>query len=139
MESIILIFIGLFALYYLSLKQDRMADTMFAETFDRFERRYNNVTYSCQASTVVKKKLFSFPGVPCFPSTNYYVRALCLTEHSDWFWFDADIRLMKLKTTRLTPASSQEASEALKDDPECLRRYFSDDKFSDNNPPAGQA
>ncbi|MET4694886.1 hypothetical protein [Endozoicomonas lisbonensis] len=128
MESVILIAISAFALYYLSLKQDHMADTMLAEAFDRFERRYNNVTYSCHESTVVKKKLFSFPDVPCIPSINFNVRALCLTESGDWFWFDASIRLMKIHSTSITPATSQEASEALKDDPECFSRYFSDKK-----------
>ena len=129
MESVLLIAVSAFALYYLSLKQDHMADIMFAEAFDRFERRYNNVTYSCHESTVVKKKVFGFPNLPCIPSINFAVRALCLTESGNWFWFDANIRLLKISSSRITPATSQEASEALKDDPECFSRYF-----SDNNP-----
>ncbi|AMO56053.1 hypothetical protein GZ77_04300 [Endozoicomonas montiporae] len=126
MESVILIAISAFALYYLSLKQDYMANLMFAEAFERFERRYNNVTYTCQDSTVVKKKLFSFPNLPCIPSVNFSVRALCLTENNEWFWFDASIRLMKVHSTCITPVTNEEASEALKDDPECFSRYFSD-------------
>ena len=129
MESVILIAVSAFALYYLSLKQDHMANAMFAEAFDRFERRYNNVTYSCHDSTVVKKQFFSFPGLLCIPAINFSVRALCLTEDGDWFWFDAKIRFIKIHSTSITPASNQEASEALKDDPERFSRYF-----SDNNP-----
>ena len=132
MESVVLIAISVFILYYLSLKQDRMANDMFAEVFDRFERRYNNVTYSCQDATVVKKKVFSLISAPVVPSVNYSVRALCLTEKGDWFWFDASIQLMKLNHSCITPATPEEASEALKDDPECLRRYFPDNNHANH-------
>ena len=132
MESVVLIVISAFVLYYLSLKQDHMADNMFGEAFNRFERRYNNVTYSCPNSTVVKKKVFSLISAPIIPSINYSVRALCLTEKGDWFWFDANIRFMKLKHTSITPATREEASKALKNDPECLQRYFPDNNHANH-------
>ncbi|WP_419536011.1 hypothetical protein [Endozoicomonas sp.] len=125
MESFILIVASIFALYYLSQKQDIMANKMFGHEFNRFERIYQNVTYSCQNSTIVRKQLVSGMPLPFVPSTSYSVRALCLTEDKNWFWFDASIRRMKLHRTSITPTNSKEAFNALKDDPEILHRYFS--------------
>lgn len=126
MESFILIAVSFLALYYLSQKQDQMADRMIGEQFIGFERIYNNVTYSCHDSTVVRKQINSAMPVPLIPSTSYYARALCVTEDSHWFWFDASIRKMKPDRISITPTSDEEAYQALKDDPEMLRRYFPD-------------
>lgn len=126
MESFILIAVSFLALYYLSQKQDQMANRMIGEEFTGFERIYNNVTYSCHDSTVVRKQINSAMPIPLIPSTSYYARALCLTEDGHWFWFDASIRKMKLDRTSITPTSDEEAYNALKDDPETLRRYFPD-------------
>ncbi len=125
MESFILIVASIFALYYLSQKQDLMATKMFGHEFNRFERIYHNTTYSCQNSTVVRKQITSGMPLPFIPSTSYSVRALCLTEDKHWFWFDAGIHRMKLNRTSITPTDSKEAFNALKDDPEILHRYFS--------------
>lgn len=124
MESILVIICCALALYYLTQKQDRAAETLIGEAFDRFERIYNSVTYSCQNATVVRKSLYSTIALPLIPSPNYKARALCLTEEGNWFWFDASIRYMKLRYTRITPTTEVEALEALKDDPEILQRYF---------------
>ncbi|KEQ18045.1 hypothetical protein [Endozoicomonas numazuensis] len=124
MESIIILFICGLALYQLSLRQDKMAEQMVAQSFNRFERRYNNVTYSCLDATVVKKQLHGFPSVPLVPSVNYTARALCLSDNNHWFWFDASIRNMKLCSTSITPVSLAEASDALSCDPEALSQYF---------------
>ncbi len=126
MESFILIVVSFLALYYLSKKQDQMANQLIGEIFDRFERRYNNITYSCHDATVVRKQMNSGMPLPLIPSTSYYVRALCQTEEGHWFWFDASIRRMKLDRTSITPSSDKEAFNALKDDPEAQRQYFSD-------------
>lgn len=126
MESFILIAVSLLALYYLSQKQDQMATRMIGEEFNRFERIYNNINYSCQDATVVKKQINSAMPLPLIPATSYYARALCLTQEGNWFWFDASIRRMKLDRTSITPTSDEEAFNALKDDPETLRRYFPD-------------
>lgn len=125
MESFLLIAISVFALYYLSQKQDQMADAMIGSEFTRFERIYHNVTYSCQDATVVRKQLVSAMPLPMIPSTRYDAKALCLTEEGHWFWFDASIRRMKTHRTSITPVSSEEALNALKDDPEIVQRYFS--------------
>ncbi|WP_067518336.1 hypothetical protein [Endozoicomonas ascidiicola] len=125
MESFILIVAGTVILYYLSQKQDQMADWMLGVEFNRFERIYQNVTYSCQDSTVVRKQVTSAMPIPFIPSTGYSVKALCLTEDKHWFWFDAAIRRMKLDKISITPSNSKEAFDALKDDPEILHRYFS--------------
>ncbi len=125
MESFILIAASVFALYYLSQKQDLMAHKMFGNEFNRFERIYHNITYSCQNSTVVSKRMVSKMPLPFIPSTSYSVRALCLTEEKHWFWFDASISRMKLDRTSITPTDAKEAFNALKDDPETLHRYFS--------------
>ena len=131
MESVIILFICALALYQLSLRQDKMAERMIADTFDRFERRYNEVTYSCPYATVVRKKIHGFPSMPLVPSVNYTARALCLTENNDWFWFDAGIRNMKLCSTAITPSNPSEASKALSDDPEILKHYFPKEKEAD--------
>ncbi|WP_257284612.1 hypothetical protein [Endozoicomonas sp. SESOKO1] len=125
MESFILIVAGIFALYYLSQKQDNMADKMLGHEFNRFERIYHNITYSCQNATIVRKQLTSGMPLPFIPSTTYSVKALCLTEDKHWFWFDASIRHMKMDRTSITPTNAKEAFNALKDDPEILHRYFS--------------
>ena len=125
MESFILIAASVFALYYLSQKQDLMAHKMFGNEFNRFERIYRNITYSCQNSTVVRRRMVSSISLPFIPSTSYSVRALCLTEDNHWFWFDASISRMKLNRTSITPTDPKEAFNALKDDPETLHRYFS--------------
>ncbi|WP_066016413.1 hypothetical protein [Endozoicomonas atrinae] len=125
MESFILIVASIFALYYLSQKQDIMANKMFGHEFNRFERIYHNTTYSCQNSTIVRKQLISGMPLPFIPSTSYSVRALCLTEDKHWFWFDASISRMKLNRTSITPTDAKDAFNALKDDPEILHRYFS--------------
>ncbi|MGI9276958.1 MAG: hypothetical protein ACR2PT_19190 [Endozoicomonas sp.] len=126
MESVIVIIVSAFALYYLSLKQDHMAGQMFADAFDRFERRYNDITYSCHDATVVRKLITGSINLPLVPSVNYTARALCLTDQGNWFWFDASIQWMKLSSTSITPATSEQASDALKDAPEILERYFPD-------------
>ena len=124
MESFILIVVSIFALYYLSQKQDHMANRMFGHEFNRFERIYNNVTYSCPDATVVSKQITSAIPLPLIPSIGYSARALCLTEDKHWFWFDATIRRMKPGQTSITPITPEEAFAALKDDPENLNRYF---------------
>ena len=126
MESFILIAVSVLALYYLSQKQDQMANRMIGEEFSRFERIYNNINYSCQDSTVVRKQINSAMPIPLIPSTSYYARALCLTKEGHWFWFDASIRRMKPDRTSIIPTTDEEAYNALKDDPETLRRYFPD-------------
>lgn len=124
MESFILIVVSIFALYYLSQKQDHMANRMFGHEFNRFERIYHNVVYSCPDATVVSKRITSAMPLPLIPSISYSAKALCLTEDKHWFWFDATIRRMKLDQTSITPITSEEAFAALKDDPENLNRYF---------------
>ncbi|WP_263079681.1 hypothetical protein [Endozoicomonas sp. Mp262] len=124
MESILVMIFCALALYYLSRRQDQVAESLIGEEFDRFERIYNSVTYSCHDATVVRKSLHSSVALPIVPSPNYHARALCLTEEGHWFWFDASIRYMKLSHTRITPTTQDEALEALKDDPEILQRYF---------------
>ena len=126
MESFILIVAGAVILYYLSQKQDLMADWMFGLEFDRFERIYQNVTYSCHDAIVVRKQMNSAMPLPFIPSTGYTVRALCLTEDKHWFWFDAGIRRMKLDRISITPTTPKEAFQALKDNPEILHQYFSE-------------
>lgn len=126
MESFILIVVSFLALYYLSKKQDQMANKLIGEEFSRFERRYNDVTYSCHDATVVRKQINSALPLPLIPATSYFARALCLTEDGHWFWFDASIRRMKLDRTSITPTTDEEALNALKDDPEVLSRYFPD-------------
>ncbi|WP_062268762.1 hypothetical protein [Endozoicomonas arenosclerae] len=128
MESVIILFLCGLALYQLSLRQDKMAEQMIGQTFNRFERRYNDITYSCLDAIVVKKQLHGFPSVPLVPSVNYTVRALCLSESKHWFWFDASIRNMKLCSSSITPASLQEACDALSNDPEVLSQYFPEKK-----------
>ncbi len=131
MESVLVIILGAFALYYLSQKQDQAAESLIGEAFDRFERIYNSVTYSCHDATVVRKSIHSAIAIPLVPSPNYNAKALCRTEEGHWFWFDASIRYMKLNRTSITPTTQDEALEALKDDPESLQRYF---PGSDNQP-----
>ena len=126
MESFILIIVSFLALYYLSKKQDHMASHLIGEEYSRYERRYNNITYSCPEATVVRKQINSAMPLPFIPSTSYYARALCLTEEGHWFWFDASIRRMKLDRTSITPTSDEEAFKALKDDPEVIQQYFPD-------------
>ncbi|MGI9279294.1 MAG: hypothetical protein ACR2PX_06655 [Endozoicomonas sp.] len=128
MESIIILLLCGLALYQLSRRQDKMAEQMIAQTFNRFERRYNDVTYSCLDAIVVKKQLHGFPSVPLVPSVNYTARALCLSDNNNWFWFDASIRNMKLCSTGITPASQPEACDALSSDPEMLNQYFPEKK-----------
>ena len=125
MEGFILIVASIFALYYLSQKQDITADRMFGHEFNRFERIYQNITYSCQNSTIVRKQLTSEMPLPFIPSISYSVKVLCLTEDKNWFWFCASIQRMKLHRTSITPTNAKEAFNALKDDPEILHRYFS--------------
>ena len=126
MESFILIVVSFLALYYLSKKQDQMANKLIGEEFNRYERRYNNVTYCCPEATVVRRQVNSAMPLPLVPSTSYYARALCLTGDGHWFWFDASIRRMKMDRTSITPTTDEEALKALKDDPETLNRYFPD-------------
>ncbi|MDD7805312.1 MAG: hypothetical protein PUP46_07105 [Endozoicomonas sp. (ex Botrylloides leachii)] len=124
MESILIIVIGAFALYYLNLKQDQAADQLIGEAFSRFERIYNGVIYSCYDATVVIKTINRGLTFPFIPSPNYHARALCQTEQEQWFWFDASIKYMKLNKINITPTSKEEAFQVLKDDPESLQRYF---------------
>ncbi|PJE80411.1 hypothetical protein CI610_00594 [invertebrate metagenome] len=124
MESFIILAICVFGLYYFSQIQDRIADTMFGDTFDRFERIYNNVCYSCHDAVVVQKFVSGNMPLPFVPSFSYSARVLCYNETGHWFWFDARIQLMKIKQTSITPAACEEAREALKDDPESCKRYF---------------
>ena len=131
MESVLVIILGAFALYYLSLKQDQAAENLIGEAFDRFERIYNSITYSCHDATVVQKSIYSAVAIPLIPSPNYDAKALCRTEDGHWFWFNASIRYMKLSHTSITPTTQTEAEEALKDEPEILQRYF---PGSDNQP-----
>ena len=126
MESFILIVVSIMALYYLSKKQDQMASQLIGGEYERFERRYNNITYSCQDATLVRRQINSAMPLPLIPSTSYYARALCLTEDGHWFWFDASIRRMKLDRTSITPTTDEEAFNALKDEPEILSQYFPD-------------
>ena len=126
MESILIIGLGVFALYYLCLKQDQAADKLLGEEFDRYERIYNGVAYSCQHATVVKKRINKDIVLPLVPSPSYSAKVLCQTENKDWFWFDANIKYMKLATSSITPIIKEEAFQALKDDPESLQRYFPD-------------
>ncbi|WP_448216729.1 hypothetical protein [Endozoicomonas sp. 2B-B] len=132
MESVIILFLCGLALYQLSLRQDKMAEQLIAQTFNRFERRYNDITYSCLNSTVVKKQLHGFPAVPLVPSVNYTARALCYSENKNWFWFDASIRNMKLYSTSITPVSQPEACDALSSDPEVLSQYFPENKSNES-------
>ncbi len=124
MESVFVIILGAFALYYLSERQDKAAEQLIGDAFDRFERIYNGVKYACMDSTVVLRSLHRNIALPLVPSPNYSVRALCRTEEGHWFWFDAEIHYLKLKHTRITPSSGEEALEALKDTPEILQHYF---------------
>lgn len=124
MESVILLIISAVVLYHLNQKQDRIAERLIAEAFNRFERRYNNITYSCPDAKVVRKQILGSPSFMLVPSINYTARALCLSEENDWFWFDCNIQNMKICSTGITPCSAKEASEALKDDQETWQQYF---------------
>ncbi|WP_330925745.1 hypothetical protein [Candidatus Sororendozoicomonas aggregata] len=126
MESLLVIILGVFVLHYLSQRQDQAAEKLIGGAFDRFERIYNGVKYACLDATVVRRSLHREIALPLVPSPNYSARALCRTEEGDWFWFDSEIRFMKLKHTRITPCSKKEALEALKDTPEILQHYFPD-------------
>ena len=134
MESVVLIVICALLLYQLSIRQNKMADKMFGETFQKFERRYNSISYCCPEATVVKKQVRSFPAMPLVPAVNYTATALCLTEDNHWFWFKASIRHMKVATTSITPISQKDATEALSDDPEALVQYFPKEAKSNRKP-----
>ena len=124
MESIILLIICLLALYQLSVRQNRIASQLMADTYSRFERRYNKVTYSCPDSQVILKDLRAIPGIPMIPSLHYTAKALCITEQGEWFWFEASIRYMRVQSTNIIPAEQEEAKAALEGEEELLKKFF---------------
>lgn len=126
MDSLILIFLCGYGLYYLNKRQDKVADYMFSQEFDRFERTYHSITYACKDSVVVKKMVQHHTPFAFIPAVNYHARALCLTPENQWFWFEASIEQMKLCKSSITPATPEDAVTALKDDPDILQRYFPD-------------
>ncbi|MRI35050.1 hypothetical protein EOPP23_18945 [Endozoicomonas sp. OPT23] len=128
MESIILLIICLLALYQLSVRQNKIANQLIANTYSRFERRYNKVTYSCPDSEVVLKELRAIPGIPMIPSLSYTAKALCMTEQKEWFWFEANIRFMRVQSTNIVPAEQEEARAALQGEQSLILKYFPEDK-----------
>ncbi|MTI13080.1 hypothetical protein [Sansalvadorimonas verongulae] len=123
MELILLVIIG-GALYIADRYTDFMADQIAGNAFEEVHEVIGSVSYFGQAARPICKQHTSHVFAPLLPSVNHDLKVLCLTDCGHWFWFHANIRFMKLESSKIEVTTSDVAREALKDDPEKLEQFF---------------
>ena len=123
MELLLLTACGML-LYAAGNYVDHLADQMAGEAFDHLHEVSGGVSYFGQAAKPVHKTHVSHVTMPLFPSIHHDLKVLCKTDCGHWFWFHACIKTMKLDTTDITPITSKEAFDALREYPDKQTFYF---------------
>ncbi|MCL6268995.1 hypothetical protein M3P05_03440 [Sansalvadorimonas sp. 2012CJ34-2] len=125
MELLLLAACGM-VLYAAGNYVDFFADQIAGEAFDKLHEVIGGVSYFGQSARPIHKIHVSHVSVPLFPSIHHDLKVLCKTDCDHWFWFNAKVRMLKLEETKIAPLSTEEAYEALRDEPDICVRFFPD-------------